>query len=59
MKAVPCVIIVNNWMGYCFTPQRFPSISQAYQYGKRFLGGTYFRIFDLEGKLVKTGRCNS
>lgn len=59
MKPIPCKIIVNNWIGYCFTPVEFPSVRQAYKYGKEFLGGVYFRIFNLEGKLLKNGYCNS
>ena len=59
MKPIPCKIIVNNWIGYCFTPVEFPSVRQAYKYGKEYLGGVYFRIFDLEGKLLKNGYCNS
>jgi hypothetical protein len=59
MKAIPCTIIVNNWIGYCFSPVSFPSINQAYRYGKEFRGGVYFRIFDLDGKFIKPGHCNS
>lgn len=59
MKAIPCTVIVNNWIGYCFTPVSFPSINQAYRYGKEFRGGVYFRIFELDGKFIKAGRCNS
>jgi hypothetical protein len=59
MKPIPCIIIVSNWIGYCFTPVSFPSINQAYKYGKEFLGGFYFRIFDRGGKLLKNGYCNS
>lgn len=57
MKAIPCSIIVNNRWGYCFQPQQFPSINQAYLYGKNFLGGFAFRIFDLNGKIIKCGYC--
>jgi hypothetical protein len=57
-KPIPCKVIVNNWIGYCFTPVIFPSISQAYKYGKEFLGGTCFRIFDPDGNLLKKGYCN-
>lgn len=59
MKPKPCAIIVNNWIGYCFETQYFPSINQAYKYGKEFLGGFAFRIFDLNGKIITSGHCNS
>ena len=59
MKAIPCTVIVNNWIGYCFTPVEFPSVRQAYKYGKEFLGGVYFRIFDHEDKLIKSGFCDA
>lgn len=58
MKPVPCVIIVNDRWGYCFKPEAFPSIKQAYLYGKNFLGGFAFRIFDIDGKIIKSGYCN-
>lgn len=58
MKPKPCAVIVNNWFGYCFKTQYFPSINQAYKYGKEFLGGFWFRIFDLNGKIIKCGYCN-
>ena len=58
MKAIPCKVIVNNWIGYCFTPFQFPSIRQAYKYGKEFMGGYAFRIYDLNGKFIKAGYCN-
>lgn len=57
MKSKPCTIIVNNRWEYCFQPQRFPSINQAYLYGKNFLGGFAFRIFDTGGKIIKSGYC--
>jgi hypothetical protein len=57
MKPKPCAIIINNWIGYCFETQYFPSINQAYKYGKKFLGGVWFRIFDLNGKIIKCGYC--
>ena len=60
MKAIPCRIIVNNWIGYCFTPVEFPSVRQAYKYGKDFLGGFSFRIFNLKTrKLIKSGFCDA
>ena len=60
MKAIPCKIIVNNWIGYCFTPVDFPSVRQAYKYGKEFLGGFAFRIFNLKtGKMVRSGYCDA
>ena len=60
MKAIPCKIFVNNRWGYCYAPQSFPSINQAYKYGKDFLGGFYFSIFNLEtGELIKRGYCDA
>jgi hypothetical protein len=57
MRPKPCIIIINNWIGYCFEPQHFPSINQAYKYGKNFLGGFCFRIFGLNGKIIRSGYC--
>jgi hypothetical protein len=60
MKAIPCKIIVNNRWGYCYGPQSFPSVRQAYEYGKGFLGGFAFRIFNLvTGELIKSGYCDA
>lgn len=56
MKPVPCKIIVNNWIGYCFTPKEFPSINQAVKYGKGFCGGVWWRIYDLDGNFIRAGR---
>lgn len=58
MKAIPCKLVINSSRGYIFTPQEFPSINQAYKYGRGFIGGVWFRIFDLNGKIIKTGHCN-
>lgn len=57
MKPIPCTIIVNNWIGYCFTPKEFPSVNQAVKYGREFLGGVWWRIYDRNGKFIKSGSC--
>ena len=60
MKGIKCYIIVNNCIGYCFTPKNFDSIRQAETYGREFIGGTYWRIFDADTKnFIKSGYCKS
>lgn len=58
MKPIPCKVIVNNWYGYCFTPHYANSIREAKKYGRGFLGGTWYRVFEAErGKLIYQGAC--
>lgn len=59
MKPIPCTIIVNNWIGYCFAPKKCKSIREAYRYGKEYAGGFYFRVFNVAGECVKRGFCGN
>ena len=59
MKAIPCKLVVNSSRGYIFTPMEFPSINQAVKYGRTFGGGFAWRLFSLEGKLIKQGYCDN
>jgi hypothetical protein len=60
MKTIPCKIVINNRWGYVYTPVEFPSVNQAYIYGREYYGGFAFRIFSKEtGKLIKRGFCAS
>ena len=59
MKSIPCKVIVNNWIGYCFTPHYTDSIAAAKRYGREFFGGIWYRVFHAEtGELLYQGRCN-
>lgn len=55
-KGKECVLIVNTANGYCFTPEKHPSISSAVRAAKESFGFAY-RIF-VDGKVVKSGFCN-
>jgi len=58
-KAIPCKVIVNNWIGYCFTPHETKSLNEAKRYGRDFIGGFAYRVFNLEtGKLIYQGFCD-
>ena len=58
MKPIPCKVIVNNWIGYCFTPHETKSLREAKEYGRNFWGGTWYRVFNAEtGELLYQGRC--
>ena len=51
-RAKECEIILNTRNGYCMTPHKCNSISEAIRYAKEM--GLAFRIF-ADGKLVKKG----
>ena len=59
MKPIPCVLIVNSSRGYIYTPRQFPSIKQALEYARSDNGGFAWRLFNLEGKLIKSGFCDN
>jgi hypothetical protein len=59
MKAKPCKLIVNTRNGYCCAPQVFDSINQAVKYARHEAGGFAWRLFDLDGKLIKSGFCDN
>lgn len=54
--AVECTLYVNTRSGYMFTPQRFPSISQAVRAGRD--GGGFAWYVCANGKRVRQGYCN-
>lgn len=51
-RAKECEIILNTRNGYCMTPHKCNSISEAIRYAKEM--GLAFRIF-ADGKLIKKG----
>ena len=55
MKGQNCTLIVNSRNGYCFTPEKHPSISSAIKSEKESFGFAY-RIF-VDGKCVRRGFC--
>ena len=57
-KGIKCFIIVNNKNGYCFQKEYFDSISKAVEYGRNFLGGFAWRIYNAEtSQFIKSGFC--
>lgn len=57
-KGIKCFIIVNTNSGYCFQREYFDSISKAIEYGRNFLGGFAWRIYNAEtSKFIKRGFC--
>lgn len=56
MKAQECTCVVNTRIGYCLTPQQFPSINKAVKWAKESCGFAY-RIF-ANGKVVRSGFCD-
>ena len=53
MNNIPCTVICNTKMGYCMTPKKCSSIKEALQYARDL--GMAYRIFDENGKLIKSG----
>lgn len=48
----------QNKNGYCFQKEYFDSISKAVEYGRNFLGGFAWRIYNTETKqFIKSGYC--
>jgi hypothetical protein len=47
-KSKPCVLIGNTRWGYCFTPEEFPSVSEAKRVARENVREGYwwsYRIF--------------
>ena len=59
MKAIPCKLVINSSRGYVFTPMDFPSINQAVKYGRTFGCGFAWRLYSMDGNLIKRGFCNN
>ena len=53
MNNIPCTVVCNTKMGYCMTPKKCSSIKEALQYARDL--GMAYRIFDENGKLIKSG----
>ena len=59
MKPIPCRLIINSPRGYIFAPIEFQSVNQAVKYARSDVGGFAWRLFNLEGKLIKRGFCDN
>lgn len=59
MKPIPCKLVINSSRGYIFAPMEFPSIKQALEYARSDNGGFAWRLFNLEGKLIRNGFCDN
>ena len=59
MKPIPCKLVMNSSSGYTYEPIEFPSINQAVKYARVTRVGFAWRLFDLEGKLIKSGFCDN
>lgn len=59
MKAIPCKLVINSSRGYIFTPIEFPSVNKALEYARSDNGGFAWRLFDLDGNLIKRGFCDN
>jgi hypothetical protein len=59
MKSIPCKVIVNTSYGYCFAPRNFDSINKAVKWAREDSAGFAWRLFNLEGKLIKRGFCDN
>ena len=59
MKAIPCKLIVNNSYGYCYSPMEFNSINAAVNYARHDTTGFAWRLFNMDGKLIKRGFCDN
>lgn len=57
MKSIPCKLVMNSARGYIFTPIEFQSVNQAVKYARSYTGAFAWRLFNLEGKLIKQGFC--
>ena len=55
-KSIECTLIINTCNGYCLTPSKHKSISDAVKTAKNSFGFAY-RIFDKAGKVIKQGYC--
>lgn len=59
MRPIPCKLVINSCRGYIFAPMEFPSINQAVRYGRTFGCGFAWRLFNLEGVLIRRGFCDN
>ena len=50
---------MNTSYGYLFAPVKFESINQAVKYARSYTGPFAWRLFSLEGKLIKRGFCDN
>jgi hypothetical protein len=57
MKAQECTLIVNTRNGYCFTPQKCKSISEAVKEGRNSCGFAYRVVVKGKG-VVRRGFCD-
>ncbi len=57
MKAIECKLVINARNGYIFSPTKHKSIREAVRKAKESFGFAY-RIFDTQGKCIKSGFCN-
>lgn len=48
MKAKECVVIGNTSYGYCFSPERFPSIRKAKEYAKEMIDDGYWFAYRIK-----------
>ena len=59
MKAISCKLVINSSRGYVFTPMDFPSINQAVKYGRTFGCGFAWRLYSMDGNLIRRGFCDN
>ena len=59
MRAIRCKLIVNTSNGYCCAPREFDSINAAVRYAREDAVGFAWRLFDLNGKLIRRGFCDN
>lgn len=55
MNKIKCKVIINTKNGYCLTPQKCESISDAREYAKTSCGFAY-RIITNDGRVIN-GYC--
>ncbi len=55
-KGIECTCVVNTRNGYCLTPKKCKSISEAIAWAKDSFGFAY-RIF-VGNKVVRSGYCD-
>ena len=55
MKSQECTLIVNTANGYCLTPEKCSSISEAVRKGRESFGFAY-RVF-AGSKAIRSGYC--
>lgn len=55
MKSQECTLIVNTANGYCLTPEKCSSISEAVRKGRESFGFAY-RVF-AGSKVIRSGYC--